>query len=86
MKKYLLSMSLVLLAGAPAFAGGVFCKECPAETDKCIPICAENTTKSSKEKCTNDTAILDVLKPKTQTAAGACCSWGPNIQGCWKGC
>lgn len=33
MKKYILSMSLVVLTSSAAFAGGVFCKEYPAETD-----------------------------------------------------
>ncbi|WP_413291363.1 hypothetical protein [Bdellovibrio sp. HCB337] len=79
MKKYVLSISLVLLAGSNAFAGGYFCRQCPAENDKCIPICAEKS-------CTNnENALLKVLTPKLDTEAAACCSWGP-IPGCMKGC
>lgn len=86
MKKYILSMSLVLLTGVPAFAGGVFCKECPAENNTCIPRNCEEATNASSAKCTSQSALNEILKSKTQTAAGACCSWGENISGCFKGC
>lgn len=86
MKKYILSMSLVLLAGTPAFAGGVHCKSCPAENDKCIEINCTHVTKNSQAKCTNESVINELLKPAVKTAGGACCSWLPNAAGCFKGC
>lgn len=82
-----MTMTLVLFASAASFAGGVFCKECPAENENCMPKACPNMTKDSQAKCTNGSAINQFLKPVAKTAAAACCSWSEvHIPDCMKGC
>ena len=46
MKLFLLSM---VLLSRFAIAGGIYCKECPPETEKCLP-----------KKCTNTLSPVDM--------------------------
>ncbi|MBS1970866.1 MAG: hypothetical protein JSU04_11190 [Bdellovibrionales bacterium] len=78
-------MTLVLFASTASFAGGILCKQCPVESDQCVPVNCPSATKGSQAKCTNDSAINDFLKPVVKTAAGVCCS-DLEVQGCFKGC
>jgi hypothetical protein len=93
MKKLAIVLTLFLATNVYAGAGWIcddYGHSCLSPGGHCnglVPpthFCSENEVSSPETRYINK--VLEQENASPEIKAGACCSWGENIEDCWPGC